>query len=191
MIKCQSQLGVDNSVPEWSRATICFSSLSIATSLGCFGMVNCRAIQSRLDAYLDGELPLDFLLDADCHLALCAGCSARVRFERAFHSWIKKAAKSDSAPSRALQRRIRRALIAERTCNWLPGLSVANGARTEGNRVKCHQAPHNQAPKNGPSYSDRPKQIGPTNWRINLPIAVVALAALCWGSKRHQKHCRQ
>ena len=152
-------------------------------------MVTCRAIQSQLDAYLDGELPLNLLLDADCHLAVCPRCTARVRFERAFHHWIKNVKKCDAAPSRAIERRIRNALIEERTYNWPSCLSVATRIGTatnvtEGNRAKSHQALCNEAPRSGTDRAVCSTLWGPKSWRPALPIAAIVLVALCWAAKR-------
>ncbi len=151
-------------------------------------MVTCRAIQSRLDAYLDGELPLNFLLDADCHLALCPSCTARVRFERAFHHWIKNVTRRDTAPSRALERRIRKALIVERTYNRPSCLSVATRVGTAtnvtgSNREKSHPVVRNQALRNGPNHAVWSALWGPKSWRLALPIAAITLI-LCWVAKR-------
>ena len=45
---------------------------------------------TKLDAYLDGELPSDEMKQLDAHLRGCAGCAAeslrRVQWKRAIHS---------------------------------------------------------------------------------------------------------
>ncbi len=117
-------------------------------------MVTCRAIQSRLDAYVDGELPINIQLDANCHLDLCPSCSARVRFERVFHRWVKNATKGDAGRSRALERKLRNALIAARACNEPSCLSGAS--------------------------VPEPERLRFTHWPIKLPIAVIAVVAVCW-----------
>ena len=145
-------------------------------------MVTCRAILSRLDVYLDGELPSNFLLDADCHLALCPLCAARVRFERAFRGWIKDVMKRDAAPSKALERRVLKALIVERTYNVATQVGAAINV-VKKNRAKSSLTLRNLALGVGVKRATWSANWGLDSWQLILPIAAIALVALCWAAK--------
>ena len=144
---------------------------------------------SRLDAYVDGELPLEFLLDADCHLARCESCTARVRFEKAFHSWIRIAAKCEKAPLMALQRRIRRALIAELKFNEPSCVNRNIAIDLVGNETKCNRMMARERLRTRPVTARPNIMAWPAHWRlpdwrVTSSIAIIAAVAVCWGARK-------
>jgi hypothetical protein len=152
-------------------------------------MVTCHAILSRLEAYVDGELQPDLMLDVDCHLEHCRGCTARVLFERAFRASVRNATKRARTPTNALNRRIRKALIAERTMigptcfsATLHSDSVAN---TRNNRhPKSGRAMSDPTPRIVANRLGAPAQWQLSSWHLALPIAAIVLMVLRCGAEK-------
>ncbi len=145
-------------------------------------MISCHTLSSHLEAYVDGELPLSFLLDADCHLALCRDCAARVRFERTFHACIKNATRGDAPPPQALERRIRKAVFEKRAHN----IPLWRGFSTTAHPIAPTVPPTSRPGASMVNLRPKPwhEHWRPSSWRVALPAAAVAIVAICWGSKR-------
>jgi anti-sigma factor RsiW len=71
--------------------------------------VNCDAIRSLLDAYLDGETNLPQSLEIEQHLEGCQGCFTTWKNLRATSAWVHDAGLYRSAPA-GLEQRIRRSI---------------------------------------------------------------------------------
>jgi anti-sigma factor RsiW len=76
-------------------------------------MTPCRRVQPLLEAFADGELAADKVLEVEQHLVECAVCTERVRFGLALHSSTRRAVQSAIAPSPAFVERLQAALDAE------------------------------------------------------------------------------
>jgi len=74
--------------------------------------MTCRDFEARLHPYVDGELPVTELVDADAHAGECARCAALVRRERAFRQLLRRQP-LEAAPSE-LRARILTAIRGER-----------------------------------------------------------------------------
>jgi anti-sigma factor (TIGR02949 family) len=73
----------------------------------------CRSIVARLDAYADGELSPEHVLEIEAHLADCQSCSARLQFDHAVRKSVRRATYAAAAPSDAFRERIVGSLRAE------------------------------------------------------------------------------
>lgn len=74
----------------------------------------CRPIVTLLDAFLDGELAPDRMLEVEEHLEQCSLCLERVRLMESFRASTQRAVRSDAVPTDALYRRVATALAAEK-----------------------------------------------------------------------------
>ena len=145
-------------------------------------MVTCYVVLSRIEAYLDGELPLGFLLDADCHLTQCRSCRMRVEFERALHAHIRNAMKVPGVPSRVFDRRIREALIANHASSASTYYGTTRGgysATTPDRRVPACASPPSRSTSRRSNLMSSSVRWPVLNWRLTLPGATV-LVAVCW-----------
>jgi len=73
----------------------------------------CRGVLTLLDAYADGELEPDEVLEIEAHLADCNGCSSRLSLEHAVKKSLRRAVYAESQPSEAFQSRILASFQAE------------------------------------------------------------------------------
>jgi mycothiol system anti-sigma-R factor len=60
--------------------------------------MTCHDFEARLHPYVDGELPVTELVDADAHAGECARCATLVRRERAFRQLLRRQPR-EAAPS--------------------------------------------------------------------------------------------
>lgn len=92
--------------------------------------MSCLGLDSRLHAYVDGELSVDETAAADAHVATCETCAALVRQERAFRRMLRQQPRESATPELrarvvgALRRDARRPV---RRAAWLavPALAAA------------------------------------------------------------------
>jgi hypothetical protein len=157
-------------------------------------MTSCREISVWVDTLVDGELPLDHAVDAECHVAQCPSCAERVRFERAFRSSVRHAVQNQSQPSLALQQRLERMMIAERTSSRVyactPLSSVIDASfsqehiQSRGRHVGFSIKNHG---RRRPIATDVVSSSwGALNWRSLLPVAAVAAGAILWAGFQNQ-----
>src|SRR5262245_51584433 len=76
--------------------------------------MSCRRVATLTDAFLDGELPPDQMLEVEDHLGACESCRERTRFDANLQQSVHDAAMLDAAPSRDFDARLAGALRAER-----------------------------------------------------------------------------
>jgi anti-sigma factor RsiW len=76
-------------------------------------MSGCRKVVTLLDAYADGELEPEHVLEIEGHLADCQGCSARLQLEHATRKSLRRQVYAEAQPSAAFQERILASLRAE------------------------------------------------------------------------------
>lgn len=72
----------------------------------------CRAVRSRLDVYLDGELSPDVRETVEQHVNYCTACRAEAKSRRELADRLQAAGRREKAPD-ALRGRIRSAVAAE------------------------------------------------------------------------------
>ncbi|HWP04139.1 MAG TPA: zf-HC2 domain-containing protein [Polyangiaceae bacterium] len=76
-------------------------------------MSGCRKVVTLLDAYADGELEPEHVLEIEGHLADCEGCSARLQLEHATRKSLRRQVYAEAQPSVAFQDRILASMQAE------------------------------------------------------------------------------
>jgi len=76
--------------------------------------MTCRRVATLTDAFLDGELPPDQMLEVEDHLGMCESCRERARFDASLQQEVQDAAVRAAAPSRDFEARLASALRAER-----------------------------------------------------------------------------
>ncbi len=158
-------------------------------------MTTCREFSAWVDTFVDGELPLDHAVDAECHVAQCQSCAERVRFERAFRSSVRQAVQNHSKPSLSLERRLERALIAERTSSRVfactPTSSVDHVSALQEHFQADRQQVRASTKKRGASRPFAADFVsnswGTLRWRTLLPVAAVAAGAILWAGVQNQR----
>lgn len=148
-------------------------------------MITCHAILLRIDAYVNGELAPDSILDVDCHLVQCRSCATRVVFERAFRAGIRNVTTSDQTPTSALIRRVCEAIIAARApsaSSCFGDTCWASGTRTTGGegRPTNDRTPF---PIRVATWFGAPLPWHWSNWHLALPVLAVVLIVLIWVSE--------
>ena len=76
-------------------------------------MSACRRVVTLLDAYADGELEPEHVLEMEAHLADCHGCSSRLQLEHAMKKSLRREVYAEAQPSEAFRERILASLQAE------------------------------------------------------------------------------
>jgi len=76
--------------------------------------MSCRRVATIADAFLDGELPPEQILEVEDHLGDCETCRERTRFDAIVQDSVRDAVMRDAAPSRDFEARVAGALRAER-----------------------------------------------------------------------------
>ena len=92
-------------------------------------MSGCRKVVTLLDAYADGELEPEHVLDIEGHLADCGSCSARLQLEHATRKSLRRQVYAEAQPSAAFSERILASLQAEAERE---AVSELDGARRGG-----------------------------------------------------------
>ncbi len=77
------------------------------------GKSGCRPVMAGLDAYADGELAPDQVLEIEAHLADCGSCSARLEFDHAVRKSLRRSTYASAVPSDAFRDRLVNSLRAE------------------------------------------------------------------------------
>jgi anti-sigma factor (TIGR02949 family) len=76
-------------------------------------MSACRRVVTLLDAYADGELEPEHVLEMEAHLADCNGCSSRLQLEHAMKKSLRRQVHAEAQPSDAFRDRILASISAE------------------------------------------------------------------------------
>jgi anti-sigma factor (TIGR02949 family) len=76
-------------------------------------MSDCRHVVTVLDAYADGELEPEQVLEIEAHLATCNGCSSRLQLEHAVKKSLRHQVYAAAEPSKAFELRVLASLQAE------------------------------------------------------------------------------
>ena len=118
-------------------------------------MTRCSATASLLEAFSDGELPPEKVVEVERHVVDCPTCGARVGFSRALRFSTRRAVGSAAHPAEAFRNRLARALEAER-----------------------ERSAYTEPP---PRRIQSPKILP---WRAILPLAAAAAAMVTWGAWR-------
>jgi anti-sigma factor (TIGR02949 family) len=115
--------------------------------------VSCRLVTTRLDAYADGELAPEQVLEIEAHLEECEDCGTRLSLHHAVRKSLRRAVQGAAVPSAAFQERLVAQLRAE-------------SGRTEA-------LPHLDAARRSTMLP----------WNQILPLAAAAAIALFWSAK--------
>jgi anti-sigma factor (TIGR02949 family) len=116
-------------------------------------MSACRGFITRMDAYADGELAPDQVLEAEAHLEDCADCSTRLSLHHAVRKSLRRTVQASAVPSDAFRER----LIAQ--------------LRAESGRGDA--LPH----------LDASRRNGMLSWNTIVPLAAAAAIALFWSAR--------
>lgn len=73
----------------------------------------CKPVVTRLDAYADGELSPEQVLEIEAHLAECHPCSSRLQLDHAVRKSLRRATYSAAVPTDAFRERLMNSLRAE------------------------------------------------------------------------------
>jgi anti-sigma factor RsiW len=120
--------------------------------------MSCEDLRSRLETYLDGELPSHQTLELQVHLDTCSECAESVAFSQAIRQSARHLVQRDTVVTDAFRARLKDALLAEARAED----AKAAGARGEAPRAGLWQKVYRGAPRAG------------------LAILAVAAAALLW-----------
>ena len=77
-------------------------------------MSDCRHVLPLLDAFSDGELTAERVVEVRQHLVDCGVCSERVRFMGAMRTSVRRVVRSSATASAGFEARVHAALAAER-----------------------------------------------------------------------------
>jgi len=124
-------------------------------------MSECRKVQPFVDAFVDGELSAERVLELEQHLDECGSCREHVHLARAFQSSTRQAVHADCPLTSAFQARVCAALRAER--------------ERESALKKAHP---NQ---------ERATRSKPLPWRTVVPVAAAAAMALAFANTKNAK----
>ena len=113
-------------------------------------MSGCRKVVTLLDAYADGELEPEHVLEMEAHLADCEGCSSRLQLEHAMKKSLRREVYAEAQPSAAFQSRILASFQAEAEREAVAELD------------------------------DGPRRGGMLSWGAIMPLAAAAAIALVW-----------
>lgn len=116
-------------------------------------MSNCRHVITRLDAYADGELAPEQVLEIEAHLEDCSSCGTRLSLHHAVRKSLRRAVQAAAVPSDAFRERLVAQLRAE--------------------TVRHEALPHLAAGRRGAMLS----------WNSILPLAAAAAIALFWSAR--------
>jgi anti-sigma factor RsiW len=114
--------------------------------------MTCRRVGALLEAYADGELEAEAVLDVEAHLADCKGCSARLQLEHAVKKSLRRQVYAGAQPTEAFRERILASFQAE-----AERTAVAN----------LDEASH---------------RSGMLSWSSIVPLAAAAAMALLWSA---------
>lgn len=121
-------------------------------------MSGCRKVQPVVDAFVDGELSAERVLETQEHLAHCGSCQERVSLSHAIHVSTRRAVRDACQVSSSLEERVRAALAAERAREEATSLERERRVQAERGR--------------------------PLPWRTVVPVAAAAAMALAFASNK-------
>ncbi|HEY3494623.1 MAG TPA: zf-HC2 domain-containing protein [Polyangiaceae bacterium] len=121
-------------------------------------MTPCRQVLTLLEAYADGELEPDRVLEIEAHLEDCANCGTTLSLHHAVRKSLRRAVHAAAVPSDAFRER----LVAQ--------------LRAETGRDEA--LPHLQTDRHG----------GMLSWNSILPLAAAAAIALFWSARINDGH---
>ena len=75
--------------------------------------MTCRRVGALLEAYADGELDAEAVLEVEAHLADCNGCSSRLQLEHAVKKSLRRQVYAEAQPTDAFRERILASFQAE------------------------------------------------------------------------------
>lgn len=119
-------------------------------------MTGCRLVVTRLDAYADGELAPDQVLEIEAHLADCHSCSARLQLEHATRKSLRRTVYASAVPTDAFRER----------------LSL---------QLRAAEAAEEQA-----ALANDGRRGGMLSWSSILPLAAAAAIALFWSKNANE-----
>jgi anti-sigma factor (TIGR02949 family) len=73
----------------------------------------CRPVVTRLDAYADGELSPEQVLEIEAHLAECSACTSRLGLDHSVRKSLRRATYAAAVPTDAFRERLMYSLRAE------------------------------------------------------------------------------
>jgi anti-sigma factor (TIGR02949 family) len=73
----------------------------------------CKPVVTKLDAYADGELSPEQVLEIEAHLAECHACSSRLQLDHAVRKSLRRETYAAAVPTDAFRERLMRSLRAE------------------------------------------------------------------------------
>lgn len=115
--------------------------------------MTCRTTAPLLDAFLDGELPAEKVLEVEQHLGECRTCVERVRLGQALRGSLRRSIRLNTEPSEAFRARLASALEAAHEREWEVGALERQ--------------------------IDRSRML---SWRTILPVAAAAALTLAWAA---------
>jgi anti-sigma factor RsiW len=95
---------------------------------------HCRSAAPFLEAFRDGELAPERVLEVEQHLSECAHCVERVRFSEAVRQSLRSQTRTSAPVSEAFQARVAAALEAARQREWESTAEVTGRSRWFGSR---------------------------------------------------------
>jgi anti-sigma factor (TIGR02949 family) len=99
-------------------------------------MTTCRHVITRLDAYADGELAPEQVLEIEAHLEDCASCGTRLSLDHAVRKSLRRAVQAAAVPSDAFRERLVAQLRAETgRSEALPHLDTRRNAMLSWNSI--------------------------------------------------------
>jgi anti-sigma factor (TIGR02949 family) len=114
--------------------------------------VSCRRVGALLEAYADGELEAEAVLEVEAHLADCDGCSSRLQLEHAVKKSLRRQVYAEAQPTDAFRERIVASFQAE-----AERAAVAN-------------------------LDESSHRSGMLSWSSIVPLAAAAAVALLWSA---------
>lgn len=123
-------------------------------------MSQCRQVQPVVDAFVDGELSAERVIETEEHVVGCGSCQERVSLAQAIHVSTRRAVHDAGRVSSSFEERVKAALAAER-------------AREE--------AAHARGRQDSGRQNDRTK---PLPWRAVVPVAAAAALALAFANSK-------
>jgi anti-sigma factor RsiW len=95
---------------------------------------NCRSAAPFLEAFRDGELAPERVLEVEQHLSECAHCVERVRFSEAMRQSLRSQTRTSAPVTDSFQARVAAALEAARQREWESTAEVTGRSRWFGSR---------------------------------------------------------
>lgn len=123
-------------------------------------MNECRKVQPVVDAFVDGELSAERVIETEEHVMECGSCQERVSLTKAIHVGTRRAVHEAAHVSAGFEERVKAALAAER-------------AREE--------AAQSRGRLEGGKQNDRSKALP---WRAVVPVAAAAAFALAFANSK-------